>query len=178
MSLVWAGLLLAVVAMGWLMNFVSLPGNWLIALATAIYAWWVPVEQRTGIGWTVVVVLLLLASLGELLEFAAGAAGVAQVGGSRRSAVLAILGSLGGGFVGAWLGVPIPLLGTMIGILLGAALGALAGGAVGEFSAGRSPDQCWRVGHAAFWGRLLGTFGKLAVGTAMAGVIVAALMLK
>jgi uncharacterized protein YqgC (DUF456 family) len=178
MSFVWAGLLLAVVAVGWLMNWVSLPGNWLIVLGTAVYAWWVPVSQRTGIGWIMVVVLFLLAGLGELLEFTAGAAGVAKVGGSRRSAVLAIFGSLGGGFVGAWLGVPIPIVGTLAGILLGAALGALAGGAVGEFSKGRDLEQCWRVGHAAFWGRLLGTFGKLTVGAVMAALVAAALVLK
>jgi len=178
MSLIWAGMLLAVVAVGWLMNWISLPGNWLIVLGTAVYACWVPVSQRTGIGWSVVVVLLLLAGLGELLEFIAGAVGVAKVGGSRRSAALAFFGSLGGGFMGAWLGVPIPIIGTLVGILLGAAFGALAGGVAGEFSKGRDPDQCWRVGHAAFWGRLLGTFGKLTVGVLMAALVAAALVLK
>jgi len=113
---------------------------------------------------------------GEVVEFIASAAGVGRMGGSRRSAVLAMAASILGAGLGALVGVPIPIVGPFVGILAGAGLGALVGAVIGESWKGRDAQHCLRVGQAAFWGRLLGTFGKLLVGSVMVAVVVAALI--
>jgi hypothetical protein len=45
------------------------------------------------------------------------------------------------------------------------------------FRCGRDLTHGWQVGQAAFWGRLLGTAGKLAVGAAIVAVVLAGLLL-
>ena len=177
MSVLWAMLLVLVLASGWALNLFGLPGNWINAAAVGGYAWLVPAGQRLSISWWMVSVVLLLAVVGELLELVAGAAGAARVGASRRSAVLALGGSLVGSVLGAVIGLPIPLIGSLAAIVLGAALGALGGAMLGESWKGRDLDHGWQVGQAAFWGRLLGTAGKLAVGAAIVAVALAGLLL-
>ena len=46
-----AAVLLALLATGWCLTLVGLPGNWLIVIATLVYVLVVPVEWRTSIGW-------------------------------------------------------------------------------------------------------------------------------
>jgi uncharacterized protein YqgC (DUF456 family) len=172
-------LLLLSLAAGWLLTMLSLPGNWLMLGATAVYAYF---SQGTPfeVSWTTVGILLVLALLAELLEFAAGAVGAAQVGGSKRGAMLAILGSMAGAIVGAGAGaaIPIPLVGSVLGAILGASLGALSGAMLGEAWKGRTLGETWKVGQAAFWGRLLGTIAKTTIASAMAAIAaVAALFL-
>ena len=75
-------------------------------------------------------------------------------------------------------GLPIPVVGSVVAILLFASGGALAGAMLGERWKGRDWESSWQVGHASFWGRLLGTVGKLAVGTMIVVVVAAALVLK
>lgn len=161
---------------GWCLTLVGMPGNWLIVAAAAVAALLIPEGARTDLTWITVIVLVILASIGELLEFAAGAMGVARVGGSRRAAALAIVGSLVGGVTGAVVGLPVPIIGPVLAALLGASLGALIGAYVGEDWASQDFQQSIRVGHAAFWGRLLGTVGKLAVGTIMVLVALAGIV--
>jgi hypothetical protein len=170
-------ILILVLLAGWLMTVLSLPGNWVMVAATAVYAYFAP-EGRFDVSWTAVGVLFGLAVLAELLEFAAGAVGATRVGGSKRGAALAILGSMLGAILGATLGtaIPIPLVGTMIGAVLGASLGALAGAMLGEAWKGRTLGETWKIGQAAFWGRFLGTVAKTMIASAMVVIaIVAAL---
>ena len=44
-----------------------MPGNWILILAAVGYLFVVPAESSVAIGWTTVIVLLVLAVLGELL---------------------------------------------------------------------------------------------------------------
>jgi uncharacterized protein YqgC (DUF456 family) len=171
-----AGLLLALVATGWCLTLVGLPGNWLIVIVTVVYGLLVPAEWRTAIGWPVMLLVAALAGIGELLEFAASAVGTTQAGGSKRSAALALIGSIAGGLVGAFVGLPIPIVGTVIGALLFAASGAMAGAVIGESWKGRTFDEGMEVGKAAFWGRLFGTLGKIFMGSVMVAVVVVALL--
>jgi len=177
MSVLWAVLLVTVLLAGWALNLFGLPGNWLNSAAVICYAWLFPAGQRLSISWWVVGAVLLLAVLGEVLEAVAGAAGAARVGGSRRSAVLALAGSFVGSFLGAVIGLPVPVIGSVVAIVLGAGLGALGGAMLGESWKGRDLDQGWRVGQAAFWGRLLGTATKLVIGAAIVAVVLAGLAL-
>ena len=179
MSILWAVLLVLVLLVGWGMNLFGLPGNWINLAAIAVYAFLIPAGQRLSIGWFAVTMVLVLALLGELIEAAASALGVTRVGGSRRGALLAMVGSMVGGIVGAIVGLPfIPVVGSLVGIVLFASLGALAGAMVGERWKGQDWNASLNVGHAAFWGRLLGTLGKILAASVIVAVAVAALLLE
>lgn len=169
----WAALLLILNTVAWLLTLLSLPGNWLILLFTALFAWLLP-EQPDGVGvsWTIVGVLLVLAVIGEIVEFLAGAAGAAKLGGSRRAVALSVIGAIVGSIGGALIGVPIPIVGPIIGAVGGGGLGAFAGAYAGESWKGRLAEERMAISKAALVGRLLGTLGKLLIGVVM--VIVAA----
>ncbi|NUQ65194.1 MAG: DUF456 domain-containing protein [Pirellulales bacterium] len=177
MSALYAVLLVLILVFGLVLTVLGLPGNWLMVAAAAVYACFVPAEPPAGFGWKVVAAMLVLAALGELIEFIAGALGVAKGGGSRRGVVMALVGSVVGAILGAGIGVPIPIVGPIVAAILFAAAGAMIGAMVGERSAGRPLEETWQVGKAAFWGRLFGTLAKVTVGAVMVGVAVAAVVL-
>ena len=172
----FAFLLIAVLLAAWVLTLLGMPGNWLMVAATAVYAYFMPVDSRAAIGWNVIVIFLALAFLGEILELMAGAVGTAKAGGSKRGAALAMLGSIVGGIVGIIVGVPIPLVGPILAALLFAGLGAMAGAVLGEIWIGRNLDASWQIGKAAFWGRLAGTLSKVVVGTVIVVVAAASLV--
>lgn len=177
MALFVALLLVVALLASWLLTLFGMPGNWLMVLATGIYAYFVPAGSRAGISWQVVVALVVLAALGEIVELLAGALGVRKAGGSRRGAVLALVGSLIGSIVGIFVGVPIPVVGSVVGAVLFAGLGAMVGAILGEAWVGRDLDTSWRIGKLAFLGRLAGTLGKMLAGAVMIAVVVVALVL-
>lgn len=177
MPLLFALLLVVVLLACWALTLLGMPGNWLMVAAAAVYAFFMPPESTVAIGWQVVAGLLVLAIVGEVVEFLAGAMGVAKAGGSRRGAVLALLGSIVGALVGLVVGLPIPLIGSVVAAVLFAGLGAMAGAILGETWAGSTADKSWQVAKLAFWGRLAGTLGKVLVGAAMIGVALAAMLL-
>jgi len=166
-SIAVAALLMAVVA-GWALTLLGMPGNWLAVAAASLYAWLGPSEGVLQIGWGTVAALVVLAAAGEIAELVASVWGAQRAGGSRRAALFSIFGSFVGAIVGATLGIPIPLIGSAVAAVLGGAVGALAGAALGEQSRGEALGRSLRVGHAAFWGRLLGTAAKSAVATTLA----------
>lgn len=164
MDYVWATLLMLILAVAWALNLFVLPGNWVMVAAAAVYAW------LGAFSWWGTGVLLLLAILGELVEFGAGAAGAKHAGGSRRGAVLALLGAVIGSVAGAAVGLPLPVVGSVAGALFFACLGAAIGALAGEHWKGRDLEYGLRVGTAAFWSRLFGTVGKMTIGLAMVAV--------
>lgn len=176
MEHLWAALLLILLATGWILTLLGMPGNWLMVAAALGYVLVVPAVSALAMGWTTLVVLLALASIGEVLEFFAGALGVAKAGGSRRGVVFALAGSIAGGVVGLFAGVPVPIIGPLLGAVLLAGAGAFAGAVLGEQWKGRGLDESLKIGQAAFWGRVLGTVAKSAVGTIMVGVAIIALI--
>jgi uncharacterized protein YqgC (DUF456 family) len=175
--MVWAAILVLVLVAGFVSTLLGLPGNWIIVAATSLYVFSVPTNSPLSIGWPTVIVLAVLAAVGELVEFLAGALGVAKAGGSRRSATFALAGSFLGSLVGMVVGLPIPIIGPVVAVLLFASVGALVGAVLGEEARRRDPQGSWRVGKAAFWGRLLGTAAKTLAGAVMAAIVVAALIL-
>ena len=176
----WAILLLIVMVCCWSLNLVGLPGNWINLVAVGIYAWLMPDGHRADVGWIVVGALLLLAIVGEIVEFVAGSAGAATAGGSKRGAALAMVGAMIGGIAGLFVGtfIPIPVVGSIIGSLLLSSGGALVGAMLGEQWKGRDLEESFWVGHAAFWGRLLGTVGKIVVGAMMIMVTAIAMLFE
>jgi uncharacterized protein YqgC (DUF456 family) len=177
MHILFALSLILVLLACWLLTLLAMPGNWLMVVATAVYAWLVPVASTAGLGWKTVVALLVLATLGEIVELLAAALGVAKAGGSRRGALLALAGSMLGAIVGIFVGLPIPLIGSVVAAVLFAGLGAMAGAVLGETSVGRDADATWRIAKLAFWGRLAGTLGKIILGAVMIALVMAALVL-
>lgn len=178
MAIVWCVLLILILLAGWLMTWVGLPGNWIIVLAAAVYLLLVPDDLRIAIGWPTVAIAVGIAVLGEVLELVAGALGVTQAGGSRRSSALALAGSMLGAVAGLLIGLPVPVVGSLLAAVLFGGLGALAGAALGEGWKGRSFDESLRVGQAAFVGRVLGTGAKIVCGTIIVGVIGLALWIR
>ena len=176
----WSLLLLVVLVCCWALNIVGLPGNWINLAAVAISAWLMPDAHRADVGWIVVGILIFLAVLGEIVEFAAGSAGATTAGGSKRGAVLAMIGAMIGGVVGLIVGafIPVPIVGSIVVSLLLSALGSLLGAMAGEKWKGRDLEESFWVGHAAFWGRLLGTVGKIAVGAMMIIVATAGMLIN
>jgi uncharacterized protein len=177
LTIVFALLLIVVLLACLALTMFGLPGNWLIVAATAIYACLTPAQSSAAIGWKPVAVLLALALLGEIIELLAAAGGAAKAGGSRRGAVLALVGSVAGALLGVFIGIPVPLLGPILAALLFAGLGALVGAMLGELWAGKDWNASWRIGMAAFRGRIAGTLAKMLLGAAMVAVVVVALVL-
>ena len=174
-SLIIAVSIAATVA--WAAGLLGLPGNWIVvALAAACWGLARP-ESMLAINVWVLVSLTALAALGELFEFLAGVLGVKKLGGSARSTWLALLGSLVGALLGFVMGSGIPVIGNVIASVLGSAVGALVGTIYGERTDGKAWEHSLQVGSAAFIGRILGTLGKLALGTAMLVIFLAAIWL-
>lgn len=176
MDYLYLFLLFTVLATGWVMTLLSMPGNWVMVAAAAVYVFLVPDEHRF-LHWTAVGILAGLALLAEVLELAAGAVGAARAGGSKRGAILAAVGSMVGALAGAVVGLPIPVVGSVIAAILFAGLGALGGAMLGESWKGRGLEESWKVGQAAFWGRLLGTLAKTTIASAMVAVAVVAALI-
>jgi uncharacterized protein YqgC (DUF456 family) len=150
----------ATLAFCWALTLFGLPGTWLIVAAAAVYSWLMPDGTRWDVSWNLVAVLAAMALVAEIYETAAAARGTRKLGGSRRGALLAIIGSIVGALLGTGL---LPVVGTIIGACVGAGFGAVAG----ELHKGRDVDHAWRIGKAAFHGRLVGSLAKLLIATAM-----------
>lgn len=164
----WALVVIVGACIAWTLNFLALPGNWMIVGLAALLAWLNPVTaDGIGMEWSAVGLILALCVGGEILEAVAGAYGAGKKGGSRRAMFLAVVGTVVGSFMGAVGGIPILVVGPILGALVGGALGAFAGAYVGEMWKHGFSDRSVSVGWGALVGRLLGTLGKLVVGAIM-----------
>tara|TARA_Y100001978_G_scaffold168823_1_gene157427 strand:- start:2142 stop:2825 length:684 start_codon:yes stop_codon:yes gene_type:complete len=176
MAILWTVLLIISVFFFWLLGILGLPGNWLMLIATAIYALAVPTDATASLWWIVMTILLVLAIAGEVIEMFASAHGVRKHGGSKRSALLSFAGALIGAIIGAIIGTGVmPIIGSLLGALLLSGAGALVGAFLGEQWIGRSVDDSLQVGQAAFWARLAGTAAKMVIGCVMLAVVLVAL---
>jgi uncharacterized protein YqgC (DUF456 family) len=164
---VWASLLILANGSAWLSNSLSLPGNWLIVALTASFAFFYSDQVGPGVGWGTVILLIILATVGEVIEFMAGALLAGKRGGSRRGMMLAVVGTFLGSIGGAFISLPVPIVGPMVGALAGGAVGAFSGAWIGEMWKGRAWLEGYDIGKAAMIGRLLGTAGKLILGAMM-----------
>lgn len=164
---------------GWAANALGMPGNWGIVALAGICFWFSSEESRTNVALLSLVLIVCIAIVGEVLEFLASAMGASRVGGSRRGAILALLGSITGAIVGLVMGtaIPPPIVGNVMASLLLGASGAFAGAIAGERWDGKEWEQSIQIGTAAFWGRLLGTVGKAVCGTIACGVFLLSIWL-
>ncbi len=146
------------------LNLLLLPGNWLMVISLLAYL--IGTDFSRGPTWTVLLISIVLAVLGEVLETVMGSAKAAKKGASRRamllSLVLSFVGSIGGTFL-----IPIPFVGSVVGAILGAAAGAFGGAWLGETWKGTEKARRNEIGTAAMSGRLIGMLAKFAIGTAI-----------
>jgi uncharacterized protein len=144
----------------------GLPGTFLIVVAALVYA---SVTGFAAVHWATIAWLLLLALLGEGIEFVAGAAGAAGDRPSRRVTLSVLAGGFAGGIVGA------PFL-FGVGSLLGALLGAFVSAVLAVASEGGDAGSALATGWAAMRGRLLGFVLKTAIAVVMLVVLAAAVL--
>ena len=150
----------------------GLPGTWLLLFVALLIeladTWWITTRDEQTFGWWLIIVCLVLASIGELLEFIAGALGAKHAGSSRRGMWGAVIGGLIGAVVGV--GIPIPIVGAVIGTFIGAVVGEL-----GHHET-NSVRETIKPATGATIGKVLGTLSKLPIAVAVwAALSIAAL---
>lgn len=133
----------------------GLPGLWLMLAILGVGA------LSGAVSWWLLVLLALLAGAAELIEFLLVRHMSIRFGGSRR----AFWGALAGGILGFIVGIPIPIIGS----LLAGLIGTFAGAALVSWHELRDLGPATRVG----WGAVLGRAFSAIVKTA-AGVIILA----
>src|SRR3954451_3930135 len=149
--------LLLILLTGTALNLFTLPGNWVMFLAIVLYDW------ATGwrhIHWAWLGVLLGIALAAEVIEFTAAGKGAKQLGGTIFGTIGALLGALLGAIFLTGL-IPVPVIGTLAGILIGTFLGAMAAELM--FS-GKEVGRSAMIGYGAAKGRLYGTLVKFGFG--------------
>jgi hypothetical protein len=144
----------------------GLPGTFIILGASVLYGWYGGFSEITV---RVIIILVVLALAGELIEFLLGILGSKKYESSNR----AIVGSIIFGIIGAVMGAPF-FFG--IGAVIGAFAGAFAGAILMELSQGKKMDEAIKSGWGAFLGRVAGTISKGAVGIAMIVITVLAVL--
>ena len=159
-------ILVAILIVSLLMIPLGLPGTWVMIVAAVGFDYLVPGNR---IGTAAVVGSGVLAVIGEWFEFTLGAKYARKYGGSRRAGWGAIIG----GIVGAFAGIPIPILGSMIGAFAGSFIGALAF----EYTRGNDASLATRVAWGALIGRVAAVAAKSAIGCMIAAWLVLAALL-
>lgn len=136
----------------------ALPGV-VFVFGGIVLAAWIDDFARIS-GWTVGV-LAVLAAIGFVVDYVAGALSAQRAGATKLGLLGAALGTVAGVVTGLWGLVFMPL----------------AGAAIGEFIAHRDALRAGRVGVATWIGLLVGAVAKLAIVFTMVGIFVAALLI-
>jgi len=149
---------------GALLTIATLPGTWIVIALAFLAEWLSPAPVYSP--WTFGVVIVL-ALLGEGIEFLASGAGAASAGGSKRAAALGVLGGIVGAILGTIFLPFLPIIGTILGAVVGAGVGAGLGESMKE---GRTRGDVWNVGTGAARGRAIAIVVKGAIAV-LIGVI-------
>ena len=162
----WAGytlwaLLLLVAS---LLVYLGLGGNFVLLGLALVHGL---VTGFDPIGWQLLVVLAVLATVGELIEFVLGNFSVLKKGASG----LGTFGGFAGGLLGAVVGNGVV---PLVGAVLGSFVGAFGGCVAGEWWRQRQLEPSLRVGTHAFIGRLIAILTKHALGLIMVLLILRA----
>ena len=135
----------------------GLPGLWVILLGILGYGWLTDFRTLSA---GLVVLAIVLALLGEVVESLIGFRFAKRYGGSSRAG----WGALLGGLVGAIVGLPVPIVGSVIGGFVG----AFAGAAIFEYTRARHSEGAVKAGWGAVLGRAAAAAVKMAIGLVMA----------
>jgi len=129
---------------------VGLPGTFVQVAAAGVMAF-----ATDKIGWGAVALFLVMALIGEGIEFLSGRWGTRKFGGSSKAG----WGALIGGIIGAIVGVPVPVIGSVIGAFLGTFIGAVTGEMIHQ----KKLEPNVRVGVGAVVGRAIAVAVKLSL---------------
>lgn len=158
------GFALAIVLLGGLLVIpLGLPGLWVMVAAVAV-GW-----LAGPVGPVVLATCVLLALLAELGEWALVRRLSLRFGGSPR----AFWGAIAGGFLGLFVGAPVPIIGPLVT----SALGTFAGAAAVTYWESRRAGDAGRVGTGAVLGRAASVVLKAGAGVAILALGVSALVL-
>jgi hypothetical protein len=134
----------------------GLPGLWIMLGVVAIGMW-------TGaVSIWLFLVLVALVVLAELLEWFAVDRLGRKYGGTQRT----FWGALAGGVVGALVGTPVPVIGSLLGVFAGTMVGA----SIATWTLVKDSEVALRAG----WGALLGRSAAIALKSAAGLVILVA----
>ncbi len=148
----------------------GIPGAWVLLLVavgiemgdTAMWG------TETTFSWTFIGLGFVIAAGGEALELGAVAIGAKKGGGTRRTAIGAVLGGIGGALAFTPL---FPIIGTIFGGLLGTFIGAV----IAELSRTdkkRTGKEAFKTAGWATLAALAGTGMKTVLGGAVAFLLV------
>jgi uncharacterized protein YqgC (DUF456 family) len=153
-------LLAALLVVGGLAGSVlpALPGVPLVFAGLVVGAW---ADDFQRVSWLTLALLGILTIASFAIDLAATALGAKRVGATKLAVIGAMLGTLGGAF----LGIP--------GLIFGPFIGAVAG----EMLSHGRMQQATRAGFATWMGLIFGTLAKLALVFTMLGVFAVAYFL-
>ena len=162
-TLVWLSCVAGVV-----LSCVSISGTWLVALASLVALLLTP---DTFPGWWCVTAFLVVSAAVEGMEWFAGTWGVKRRGGSGWAGFAALVGGLGGMVVGG-IFVPMPLVGSVLGMMLGG-FGLTF---VVEQRRLRHTKQAATIAWGAVVGRVVVIVGKVICTLLMIGILIVGLL--
>ena len=136
----------------------ALPGVPLVFAGLVLGAW---ADDFQRVSWLTLTLLGLLTLASFAIDFLATALGARRVGATKLAVFGAMLGTLGGLFLG----------------LPGLVIGPFAGAVAGEMLSHGKVEQATRAGFATWMGLVFGTLTKLALVFTMLGIFAAAYFL-
>lgn len=148
-----AALAIGIMVVALFLTPLGMPGNWIMIAVLASGAYY------DYVGYPIIIAATLLAGAAEIVEYMLVQRLNLKYGGSRR----AFWGAIGGGMLGVIVGLPVPVIGSIIAGFLGTFLGAAAV----TLMETRQLHDARRVG----WGVVLGRVWAAAVKTA-AGIAI------
>ena len=163
-NLFWALLCISILVISLILNASGAPGNWIMLIVASFYAYLMPNESPYDFGVVIILIVLILAIIGEILEFFTGVLSTKKAGGTKRGMWFSLIGSIMGSIAGIFFGIPIPIIGSLIAALLFSGVGALLGAYYGEKVEGKNSKDAWKVGVSSFTGRILGSLFKIICG--------------
>ena len=155
LALAITGGFIALMGLVLLLNFFSLPANWVLIALAAAWKYMHTAAHQMSFGFFALLVGLAL--LGELLEFGLLALKAKKYGSSNSGLFAGLVGAI----LGAIMCAPF-LFG--LGALLGALAGAWLGCYLMELLRGGGHTQAVQAAMGAFVGRFLGTVCKCGIG--------------
>ena len=142
---------------------IGAPGNMIMVIIVAICTWLGYVSGG------VLVTCIIIALIAEGLEFLIVKKFTGKYGGSKK----AFWGAIAGGFAGVLIGMPVPIIGSLIAGFIGTFVGAAAV----TYMEMRDMGQAGRVGWGVLIGRMLAAAVKTAAGIVILIAGAAALLL-
>jgi uncharacterized protein len=155
------GILIMAVAL--LLTPLGVPGLWIMVAVLGVGTW------LGAVGLAILVMCVVLAAAAEVVEYMIIDRMNVRYGGSR----LAFWGAIIGGVAGVLIGMPVPVIGSIVAGFLG----SFAGAAVATLYETRKVESAARVGWGTLMGRMWAAAAKVAAGVIIFVLGSAALLL-